>query len=161
MASKYLNLLEAIVECGRKNNKMYDYAAITLSKLTSRDRNDNIIGEALANFRSAFSTPICEGRYSTWLKDVKIVKEKVGGYGVSAIMGGKEYRYTKPGMSAEELLDKINQIWDTKGPGAVGQFLRNECECYYGCKAPSEEGQLRTGYLPESVRRRMRRNRRF
>lgn len=146
MASRdYIRLLESIVDAGRHNNKMFDYANITLRMLKSRDRRSQIIGESLAKGRGITLSFLMEARTSTWLKDPKIVREGAG-YGVSVMMRGKEYRYTKEGMTAQELLDEINAIWDEEGPGEVGKFLRNECLCYQGSKNDSIEGRVRAGY---------------
>ena len=141
----YVRLLESIVDAGRRNNKMFDFANITLRMLTSRNRRSQIIGESLVKGKGITADILLEARVSSWLDDVGLVKEGAG-YGVYAIMKGKEYRYTKEGMTAQELLDKINQIWEEKGPGAVGQFLRKECLCYYGSKNDSVEGRGRAGY---------------
>ena len=146
MASRdYIRLLESIVDAGRRNNKMFDYANIALRMLKSRDRRSQIIGESLVKGRGLTISSLMEARTSTWLDSVDLVKEGAG-WGLRAIMKGKEYRYTKEGMTAQELLDKVNQIWDEKGPGAVGQFLRKECLCYYGSKDDSIEGRVRGGY---------------
>lgn len=146
MASRdYTRLLESIVKAGRHNNKMFDFANITLRMLNSPLRSKRMIGESLAKGRGLAVYALNEARTSRWLEKVELVREGAG-WGLRAIMNGKEYRYTKEGMTAQELLDKVNQIWDEKGPGAVGQFLRKECMCYLGSKDDSIEGRVRAGY---------------
>lgn len=140
-----IRLLECIVDAGRRNNKMFDYANIVLRRLSSRNRQSQAIGESLTHFRGLkVYFPLNED-YQRWLSDMKVVREGAGS-GVSVRMRGKEYRYVKPGMSAEELLAFLEDLMVEGGPGEVGKYLRTQCLCYYGSKNDSEEGRKLVGY---------------